>query len=154
MSRKRNFLTTYGTLRACVVEALDLVDTPPTNNKKVKVTKSSVFAVLKVTDDAGAEIKHCNTETHPFFTSESLVIGEEFIFENVSSAHSLYVSFYSVSMEKEKAPHASAIASQNCLGFTQIPLSRLEDNVSVSSLHLLLQRICVYCNSKRAYYTN
>lgn len=132
MSKKRNFLTTYGTLRACVVEALDLIDTPSVASKKVKVAKSNVFAVLKVVDDAGTDIKHYNTETHPFYTSESLVIGEEFIFENVSSAHSLLVTFYSVSLEKEKTPQAPVTISQNCLGFTQIPLSRLEDGVSVS----------------------
>lgn len=135
MSRKRNIFTTYGTLRVSIVEALDLVDSPAVgNNKKVKVTKSNVFAALKVTDDNGVEIKHCNTETHPFVTSEAMNIGEEFIFENISSAHNLLVSFYSVSLEKEKTHNASVTVAQNCLGFTQIPLARLEENVSVSHI--------------------
>lgn len=132
MSRKRNIFTTYGTLRVSVVEALDLVDNAPGVNKKVKVTKSNVFAVLKITDDNGVEIKHCNTETHPFYTSETMTIGEEFIFENVSSAHNLLVSFYSVALEKEKTQQAPVTVAQNCLGFTQIPLARLEENVPVS----------------------
>lgn len=143
MSKRRNFLTTYGTLHTCVVEAVDLIETTSSSNKKVKVTKCNVFAVLKVIDEAGTDIRHYNTETHPFYTSESLVIGEEFIFENVSSAHSLLVSFFSVSLEKEKAPHAPVTVAQNCLGFTQIPLSRLEDGVSVG-YHCFVFAGCMY----------
>ncbi len=129
---KGNLFTTYGTLRVGVVEASDLVEIQVGNAKKVKVTKSNVFAMLKITDDNGKEEKHCSTETHIFHPSEALIIGEEFLFENVSSAHSLVVSFYSVALEKEKINHAPVTAAQTCLGFTQIPLARLGENTSVN----------------------
>ena len=106
-----------------MIEALDLIE----NNKKNKSVKCNVFAVLKIADENGVELKNYNTETRPYYVSDTLVIGEEFIFENVSSAHSLVVSFYSLSLSVEKSPPEVAVL-QNCLGFTQIPLSRLEEN--------------------------
>ena len=133
MSKKRNnIFTTFGTLRVNVIEALDLIDVPSKNAKKVKVNKGSVFAVLSIVDESNNVVTHYNSDIHPFVTSDAIFIGEEFLFENASSAHSLAVTFYIVSMEKEKN-HNSAVSCQNCLGYTHIPLSRLEENVSVST---------------------
>ena len=139
MAQKRNLFTTYGTLRASVIDALDLIDASQNKNKSLK-TKCKVFAVLKVVDDAGNEIKHFNTETHPYYTSETTIIGEEFIFENVSSVHCLLLSFYSLS--GEKAPSGEMVMSQSCLGFTKIPVSRLEENRPVLDLLNFVDNSC------------
>lgn len=132
MSRKRNIFVTYGTLRVNVLEAVDLVDSH-TGPKRVRVSKSSVFAVLKLISESGGDMGHYNSETHPFYMSENLVIGEEFMFDSASSSQTLMVAFYSLALEKEKS-QTSAAATQCCLGYTRIPLSRLEENVPVSWL--------------------
>lgn len=142
MLKKKNIFTTYGTLRACVIEVVDLVEATQLNVKKLKGTKNNVFAVLKEIDETGSVISHYNSDTHTCYIAERLVIGEEFIFENVSSAHNLVVYFYSVSLEKEKTqPHL--VAAQTCLGYTQIPLSRLEENVPVGNPYLTIFSVYV-----------
>jgi hypothetical protein len=139
MSRKRNIFTTYGTLRVNVHEALDLVDNVNTGPKRFKVSKSNVFAVLRLVNESGGDVLHFNSETHPFYASESLMVGEEFIFENASSAYGLVVAFYLLSLEKEKN-QSNVFATQSCLGYTKIPLSRLEENVSVIQWYIALQQ--------------
>ena len=127
-SSMKSIFTTYGTLRASVIEALDIVET---SNKKNHAVKYNVFVVLKVVDDSGVELKSCQTEIHPYYTSDPLLIGEEFLFENAASTQSLVVSLHILNMEKTLT---KVSLSQSCLGFTRIPLSRLEENRPVSTL--------------------
>jgi hypothetical protein len=116
-----------------VLEVVDLVNAPVTNGKKVKVSRSTVFAVLKVLEENGNVLAQYNSETRSFCSGESLFLGEEFLFENVSSAHMLQVAFFAVTLEKSKAqPIATPL--QTCLGYVQIPLSRLEDNAPVCGI--------------------
>ena len=129
---KNNIFTTYGTLRASVLEVIDVSDPfqSTINKNKPNRSKLTVYAIVSVVDENAAASVHplFSTAPRPYFHGEPMIIGEEFIFENVSSLHSLVVSLYSLASGK--------VVSQNdqmkvpvCVGTTKIPLARLEENI-------------------------
>jgi hypothetical protein len=121
----KSIFTSYGTLRASILEVQDLLVAQPSS--KVK-SNSNVFAVMKVAERFDSVGVHFHTETRPCYTGEVLDFSEEFIFESISSAHTLYVSFYLLHAGTEKT---EVKFSQVLLGMTEIPVSRLEENRTV-----------------------
>lgn len=121
--RKKNIFTTNGSLKASVIEVADIVSV--SDDKKLTATKSKTFCVIKIVDESGIELNKHYSEVHNLFLSQNLIIGEEFIFENVYSNYSLAIAFYFLSNGNLNAPIL--------VGSVIIPISRIEENTPVNA---------------------
>ncbi|KAJ1436890.1 hypothetical protein B484DRAFT_245061, partial [Ochromonadaceae sp. CCMP2298] len=142
MQGGKDLFTTYGTLRATVIEAVDLADQSSSSKKGSVWSQGSikpiVYVVLKVEDADGIELKQHNTAAQPLFGT--LVIQEEFLFESISSANYLRLYFYDVSVEKTDTGSEKRSTEKRCLGMCEVPLSRLEDNKPFMQWHQLVNQ--------------
>lgn len=133
MFGQRSIFTSYGTLRICLMEAVDVFELPG-NRSRVKLDANSktqkVFATVSINDENDCEILKYDTSSHPYFSTETVAIGEEYIFEAVSSAYHVVVGLYSIHFHKI---NSSVIAERtiHAIGTVKIPIDRLEENTPV-----------------------
>eukprot|EP01038_Epipyxis_sp_PR26KG_P009228 gene9228-12441_t len=150
-----NLFVSYGSLKIIILEAMDLMDesvdrlnnnvsrnisilsTSTVANKKNLNTKYSIHCSLSLMDENNIVRHRYHTEPRSLYSSEltfPFIVGEEFIFNSISSASSLLITFYSISnmMKKYSSPSESTI-----IGHTLIPVGRLEENVSISQWYQL-----------------
>jgi len=124
------FLTSIGKLQVCLLEAIDII-----HNTKAKSTKSWLsksnrqrffsYCSVGIVDSNDNEQVKFTTATLPYFTKENLIIGEEFLFDNVISSSSVAINLYSI------VHNTIAPAEGECLGSATIPVSRLGENTTV-----------------------
>jgi hypothetical protein len=126
MLRNSDIFTTYGSLTATIIEGVDLAD----RFRKGRRGKILVYAAVRVTDQDGHELGMHSTATQICLLGQAMPIGEEFVYENVSSAHCMHVTFFAMCVDRSHDMEGSLVT---CLGETEIPLERLGNNKPVSS---------------------
>ena len=130
-----NIFTSYGTLRAHVIEGIDLISTDNLLGLDKHSNKSnySVYATVRITNDKEDIFHSYSTNIYPCYKSESVLIDEEFIFEKISSVDTLVITLYLlINSIAAIGSHTNNILVSS--GFTRIPLYRLEENKKVSFL--------------------
>jgi hypothetical protein len=125
MLRNIDIFTTYGSLTATIIEGVDLAD----KFRKGRRGKVLVYAAVRVTDEDGVELGMHNTATQVCLPALAMPIGEQFVYENVSSAHCMHVTFFAMCVDRTQPMEGSLVT---CLGETEIPLERLGNNKPVS----------------------
>lgn len=137
-SDNKDMFSTFGSLRVSIAEAIDVFVEPYVKNRKPSGKRYKFFICVKICDHKGNEILKYNTTPQNFFVGEQIVpVGDEYIFDGVSSSNSLQISFHSIGeMDAKQQPIPTY-----CIGLTTIPISRLEENIQVPTLlplHIVL----------------
>jgi hypothetical protein len=122
-----NWFTSTGLLRMAVLEVVDIVH--PSNRggaKKRTVSRPTclVHCRIAIRDEAGNELRSHDTALQPCYSSDSLKIGEEFIFNQVLSSSVLCLSFRYIDMQDQR---------NFVIGQVAIPIARLEENIKVGA---------------------
>ncbi len=129
-SENKDMFSTFGSLRVSIAEAIDVFVEPYVKNRKPSGKRYKFFICVTICDHKGREILKYNTTPQTFFIGEQIVpVGDEYIFDGVSSSNSLQISFHSIGeLDAKQQPVLTY-----CIGMTTIPISRLEENSQVYS---------------------
>jgi hypothetical protein len=139
-----SFLVLTGRLTITLLEVIDLI-TEEEKQKPVSLTRNLfkrqvkdqylTYATVELLGDTAssgdeevgeAEIQ-LSTTCLPYSQKGRVFFGEEFLLENVKSSSRIRILLYSVNTSKSKD-------ETYCIGYTVIPVSRLEENTTVSYL--------------------
>jgi hypothetical protein len=139
-----SFLVLTGRLTITLLEVIDLV-TEEEKQKPSTLTRNLfkrpvkeqylTYATIELLgENAGVEDEEVgvaeiqlSTTCLPYSQKGRVFFGEEFLLENVKSSSRIRVMLYSVNASKSQD-------ATYCIGFTVIPVSRLEENTTVSVL--------------------
>lgn len=129
---EESFFITIGRLTFNLLEAIDLIYEKEKNKTSVRnwlkrSVKEQLLAFARIeliVDELKEPEIQLETNTFPYATNEKVVFNEEFLLENVKSSSKIKILLYSMNVQKTKH-------ELNCLGYTIIPISRLEENRTV-----------------------
>lgn len=126
---QKNIFTTFGSLRVSIVEAIEMMGHLLVKGRKKVDLWKNVYCSVYVIDEKGESSVKCDSSVVLCSTSEPLRVGEEFIFDGVSSLSQLVVIFYALEFKNQA----------ECIGITMIPISRLEENKTVLQWYQLFK---------------
>lgn len=125
MADMNNWFTSVGILRMAVLEVVDVIR-PSNGNQKKKPSSDETAAIhcrISIRDSSGSYRRSYDTALQPCYSmSNSLKIGEEFIFDRILSSSSVSLSFRYIDMHDQ---------TTSLLGNVAIPITRLEEDVKV-----------------------
>lgn len=126
--------TKSGYLTIQLMDVMDIVDAKKKASRlpwqRKEVEHYIAFASIAICDEAEIEVHKYYTAMVPCIPSETLRVGEDFVFEPVTSNHIVVLTVYYLTLHDTRDPFDDL--NQRCLGKAYIPLSRLEENRSVS----------------------
>lgn len=138
---QKDIFCTYGSLKVSLSEAIDVFPVPKVKSRKQDLNKQKFVVSISISDSNGRDIVCYNTAPHFYYPNETTIIGEEFLFDGVSSSNNLMVTFYAIvngqeysNTKMDSSTSSRLVSSMKCLGLTSIPLSRLEENNQVSCM--------------------
>lgn len=125
------YFTTSGHLYVQLIEVIDLLEAVngaasffTVFKKKVK-ERHLVHVEVKIINTKRKEIQKVRTGTKLINPGENLNVGEDFVFESISSAYTIVVSLHLTTI-------ANGETTQKIMGLATIPIDRLEENTKVS----------------------
>lgn len=135
---QKDIFCTYGSLKVSLSEAIDVFPAPKAKSRKSDNARQKFVVSVSISDSNGRDIVCYNTCPHFYYPNETAIIGEEFLFDGVSSSNSLIVTFYAIvagheytNTKMDSSSRSQLLSSMKCLGLTSIPISRLEENNQV-----------------------
>jgi hypothetical protein len=133
-----SLFTSTGSLQVQLIEVLDMFDAPKIRRasflswgkKTAQAERKNTYLEVSIVDEHGGAVMTNQTATKSVMVNApSLLFGEEFVFQHVSSLHTLMVSLCFLSS-------IEGSISNQVSGTAQIPLSRLEENQQVCVITL------------------
>ena len=137
--------TSVGSLRVNLLELIDLFH--PNGKKKTESLPFKIYANISIINHNQVQLCRHNTDVISDFdrNTASITINEEFLFENIPSTYFVYISLFGIynnlkrsnfSGFRKMSTTESSIKVES-LGFSKIPVCRLEENQMVKINHLI-----------------
>jgi 6-pyruvoyl-tetrahydropterin synthase len=123
LDRKKLF-TSFGSIRVKVVEAIDCLDSLYINDKKsnVSTTSYNIYIKIVIAKEGGDALMTFSTGMFTYTSGAIDIYAEEYLFDGISSTYNIIASLYA----------ANSTMESKCIGLVVIPISRLEENITVS----------------------
>ena len=129
--------TRNGLVLISLLDASDIVQVKKKANRLLWQKKENdrylVYASLSICEDSEIEIYKYFSATVPYFSTDTLAMQEEFLFEPVNTNQSIVISVVCMHLAEQHDPFQGV--EQRCVGKATIPLSRLEENKPASDIN-------------------
>ena len=114
--------TSFGSIRVKVIEAIDCLDGLPSVDKRHNTVSYNIYVKIVIAKEDGEPLMNFSTATSTYTSGVLDICAEEYAFDGISSSNNIIASLYA----------ANPTMDNKCIGLVVIPVSRLEENITVS----------------------